>query len=270
MRPFIFTERNGIHIIDLRKTLDRLQAAQRPCARSFSAATGSCSSARSAAPPGHRAGGAAQRLVLRDRAVARRNAHQLPDDPEADPAPEGAGARPGGERLRVLHEEGAAAARPRAPQARQVLLGREGHGRLPGAVFVVDARREIIAVREAPSLGIPVIAITDTNADPDLIDYPDPRQRRRDPLGEPDQRRPSPTPSRSRAARCRRTTAGASRSSRPPPTPPRPARRRPRAGEATAAASARQAASEARGDRAAPEGRREDGRRRGRRGRNEE
>jgi small subunit ribosomal protein S2 len=39
---------------------------------------------------------------------------------------------------------------------------------------VVDARREIIAVREAAKLGIPIIAITDTNADPDLIDYPVP------------------------------------------------------------------------------------------------
>jgi small subunit ribosomal protein S2 len=47
-------------------------------------------------------------------------------------------------------------------------------GRLPGAIFVVDARREIIAVKEAHRLGIPVIAITDTNADPDLIDYPIP------------------------------------------------------------------------------------------------
>jgi small subunit ribosomal protein S2 len=46
--------------------------------------------------------------------------------------------------------------------------------RLPGAVFVVDAKREIIAVREAHRLGIPVIAITDTNADPDYIDYPSP------------------------------------------------------------------------------------------------
>jgi small subunit ribosomal protein S2 len=46
--------------------------------------------------------------------------------------------------------------------------------RLPGAVFVVDARREAIAVKEAHRLGIPIIAITDTNADPDLIDCPIP------------------------------------------------------------------------------------------------
>jgi small subunit ribosomal protein S2 len=42
---------------------------------------------------------------------------------------------------------------------------------LPGAVFIVDPKREHIAVREAKKIGIPVIAITDTNCDPDDIDY---------------------------------------------------------------------------------------------------
>jgi len=46
--------------------------------------------------------------------------------------------------------------------------------RLPGAIFVVDARRETIAVKEAHRLGVPVIAIADTNADPDFIDFPIP------------------------------------------------------------------------------------------------
>jgi small subunit ribosomal protein S2 len=45
---------------------------------------------------------------------------------------------------------------------------------IPGAVFVVDVPKETIAVAEARKLGIPVIAIADTNADPDLIDYPIP------------------------------------------------------------------------------------------------
>ena len=43
---------------------------------------------------------------------------------------------------------------------------------LPGAVFVIDAKKETIAVREAEKLGIPLIAIVDTNADPDPIDVP--------------------------------------------------------------------------------------------------
>jgi len=42
---------------------------------------------------------------------------------------------------------------------------------LPGALFVVDSRREYIAVKEARKLGIPVVAIVDTNCDPDEVDY---------------------------------------------------------------------------------------------------
>jgi small subunit ribosomal protein S2 len=54
------------------------------------------------------------------------------------------------------------------------LVGVKDMGRLPGAIFVVDAKKESIAVREANKLGIPVVAIADTNADPDMIDYPIP------------------------------------------------------------------------------------------------
>ena len=46
--------------------------------------------------------------------------------------------------------------------------------KMPGAVFIVDAKKEEIAVREARKLSIPIVAIVDTNADPDLIDYPIP------------------------------------------------------------------------------------------------
>ena len=46
--------------------------------------------------------------------------------------------------------------------------------RLPGALFVVDTHKEHIAVAEANRLGIPVVAIVDTNCDPDVIDYPIP------------------------------------------------------------------------------------------------
>ena len=43
--------------------------------------------------------------------------------------------------------------------------------KLPGALFIVDPRKEKIAVSEAKKLGIPVVAIVDTNCDPDDIDY---------------------------------------------------------------------------------------------------
>jgi small subunit ribosomal protein S2 len=42
---------------------------------------------------------------------------------------------------------------------------------LPGAIFVIDPKREHLAIQEARRLHIPVIAITDTNCDPDLVDY---------------------------------------------------------------------------------------------------
>jgi small subunit ribosomal protein S2 len=45
---------------------------------------------------------------------------------------------------------------------------------LPGAVYIVDIKKEHIAVSEARKLNIPVFAMLDTNCDPDLVDYPIP------------------------------------------------------------------------------------------------
>ena len=46
--------------------------------------------------------------------------------------------------------------------------------KLPGAIFIIDTRKERNAIAEAHKLGIPVVAIADTNCDPDEIDYPIP------------------------------------------------------------------------------------------------
>jgi small subunit ribosomal protein S2 len=61
------------------------------------------------------------------------------------------------------------------------LGGIKGMTKLPGMVFVIDPAKEHIAVDEARKLEIPVVGITDTNCDPDMIDYVIPGQRRRDP-----------------------------------------------------------------------------------------
>jgi small subunit ribosomal protein S2 len=53
----------------------------------------------------------------------------------------------------------------------KTLGGIKNMSALPGAIFVIDAKKEHIAVSEARKLEIPVIAIADTNCDPDLIDY---------------------------------------------------------------------------------------------------
>ena len=61
------------------------------------------------------------------------------------------------------------------------LGGIKDMNRLPDALFVIDIGHEDIAIKEAKKLGIPVIAVVDTNYDPALVDYADPGQRRRHP-----------------------------------------------------------------------------------------
>ena len=51
------------------------------------------------------------------------------------------------------------------------LGGIKGMTKLPGAIFVIDCKKEAISVKEARKLGIPVVAVVDTNCDPDDIDY---------------------------------------------------------------------------------------------------
>ena len=56
---------------------------------------------------------------------------------------------------------------------KKVLEGVESMNRMPGAMFVVDIKKESIAIKEAKRLNIPVFAIVDTNCDPDPVDYID-------------------------------------------------------------------------------------------------
>src|SRR3989442_1578747 len=53
----------------------------------------------------------------------------------------------------------------------QTAGGMRGMTRVPEAIFIVDPRREELAVREARRLEIPILAMVDTNSDPDLVDY---------------------------------------------------------------------------------------------------
>ena len=59
------------------------------------------------------------------------------------------------------------------------LAGIKNLNRLPDALFVIDSNKEQIAVKEARKLGIPVVAVVDTNCDPTRSGLRDPRQRRR-------------------------------------------------------------------------------------------
>ena len=88
----------------------------------------------------------------------------------------------------------------------------------PGAMFVVDIKREHNAVAEARQLKIPVVAIVDTNCDPDLVDLSDRRQRRRHPFRAHDPGDHRPASSRRRAANTKPNMPAAKPRKRAKPT----------------------------------------------------
>lgn len=175
MRKYIFTQRHGIHIIDLRKTLERLEAARRTAQRVTKRGEQVlfvCTKPQ-------------LREIIEDEA-RRCGAFYVTERWLGGMLTNFQTIKNQFRRLKELERGQEEGAFEFYTKKEQLLLDREREKlnryfsgvkdmtRLPGAVFVVDAHREIIAVREAHRLGIPVIAIADTNADPDLIDYPIP------------------------------------------------------------------------------------------------
>ncbi len=165
MRKYIFGERNGIHIIDVRKT----QILINHC-REVVLFVGTKTQARPIiAEQAVRAGifhvserwlgGMLTNFSTIRRSIARLN-HI--DKMEADGTFEKITKK---ERLLLTREK---------DRLRKVFGGIETMTRVPGAIFVVDAKKEHLAVKEAKILGIPVIGMVDTNTDPDIVDFPIP------------------------------------------------------------------------------------------------
>ncbi len=172
MRRFIFTERGGIYIIDLQQTLDLTEQAA-AFARNVSERGGSimfvgtkkqCQDAvaEEAARVGmpyvnHRWLGG---LLTNWRTISERIARlhelrRLRDEGQLE-------LLPSKERISMMAEL----------EKLEVNLGGVADMKsVPDAVFVVDLRKEQLAVREARRLGLPVIALVDTNCDPDDADY---------------------------------------------------------------------------------------------------
>ena len=74
----------------------------------------------------------------------------------------------------VLSKKEVLSLRKEMEKLEKYLGGIKDMKKLPGALFIVDPRKERIAVAEAHKLHIPIVAIIDTNCDPDEIDYPIP------------------------------------------------------------------------------------------------
>lgn len=175
MRPFIFTERNGIHIIDLQQTVGRLTAALdfvRDVVNGGQQVllVGTKKQARDAIES------EAQRCgmpyvtnrwlggTLTNFTTIRARSEYLVRREEA---------RERGDFER-LHKKEALGIDKEIEKLNRHLGGIKQMTRLPGAVFIIDPAAELIAVAEARRVKVPIVAMCDTNCDPDLIDYPIP------------------------------------------------------------------------------------------------
>lgn len=175
MAPYIFMEQNGIHIIDLKKTESRLEeakAAAKNIAKSGrrilfvstkkQAKEIVSTEAEKAGMPHvteRWLGGMLTNFQTVRRSIKRM---QVIDKMATD-----------GTFERLNKKERLMLDREKIKLAR-VLGGIEEMTKLPGALFVVDIKREHLAISEAKRLGIPVIALVDTNSDPTLVNYPIP------------------------------------------------------------------------------------------------
>jgi small subunit ribosomal protein S2 len=173
MRKFIFAERNGIYIIDLKKTLRQIELAQeltrqvisrgerilfvctkkqlRPVIQAEAERSGSFYVTE------RWLGGMLTNFTTQKKQIRRlRELERGQEEGAFDFYTKK-------ERLMLDRER---------EKLEKYLSGVKDMARLPGALFIIDAKKERIAINEANKLGIPVIAIADTNADPDLLTVP--------------------------------------------------------------------------------------------------
>jgi small subunit ribosomal protein S2 len=172
MRPFIFTEKNGVHIIDLKKTETMLEDAVNRIGKIVADGgdllfVGTKDQAKDLIKE------EAQRcnmhfvaerwlggMLTNFRTI--RNSIRTLEQHEAKATD--------GTYEKISKKEILEVERSR-DKLEKVLGGIRNMKRLPGALFIVDTNREAIAIAEARKLNIPVFAICDTNSDPDRVDY---------------------------------------------------------------------------------------------------
>ena len=258
MRRFIFGERNGIYIVDLHQTLDRIDTAYR-FVRDTVADGGTVlfvgTKKQAQEPVEKQAERSGQPYInfrwlggmltnfqtVHARVSKLRELQRVVDSGEIDQMPK---------------KEGLKVRRDLAKLDRN-LGGIKNLEKLPAVVFVIDTKKEHIAVTEANRLKIPVVAVVDTNCDPDIIDYVIPGnddairaaqlmsrviadaviegkhiQQRRNARPAPaprTSRRPRPPHRRVRSARRRKKPPTRSSRRRPGPPPPRSSARSKRA-----------------------------------------
>ncbi len=175
MAPYIFTKRNGIHIIDLAKTIPLFKQAWEFVRDEVAAGgdilfVGTKKQAQDIIEEEAQRCGAFyinQRWLgglLTNFQTVRKSIEKLKklERMEAEGA------------FEILPKKEVVKIKKQKEKLERFLKGIKDMEKMPSVIYVVDTVREELAVKEAKKLGIPVVAIADTNCDPDLIDYPIP------------------------------------------------------------------------------------------------
>jgi small subunit ribosomal protein S2 len=172
MKPYIFMEKNGIHIIDLKKTQSNLSEAAEKLTQLASEGkrvllVGTKKQAKGIIEAEARRsdsnwvserwlGGMLTNFSTVRKSIKRlNNIEKQENDGTFDQITKK-------ERITRLREK---------DKLKKVLEGIESMNKLPGALVIVDIKKEAIAVNEAKRLSIPIFAVVDTNCDPDVVDF---------------------------------------------------------------------------------------------------
>jgi len=172
MRPYIFTERNGVHIIDLQQTIVAIDQAA-ALIRDIVARGGSVLFVGTKRQAQEVIASQAQRAgqpYITERFLGGTLTNWRTIRARLDRLAELEAMRDRGELERFTKKEALLMARE-IERLNRRMGGIKNMRRLPDALFVVDVCREANAIKEANRLGIPVIAIVDTNCSPDGVDY---------------------------------------------------------------------------------------------------
>jgi small subunit ribosomal protein S2 len=172
MKPYIFGARNGIHIIDLQQTVSMFKDME-VAVRNLAASGGHILFVGTKKQAQEAIKEEAERCgmfhvqnrwlggTLTNFSTIRQSIERLRKLEEMENDPKIAEALTKKEMLGVKREK---------DKLEQSLGGIKAMRKLPDAIFVVDPKQEEIAVKEARKLGIPVVAVIDTNCDPDMVD----------------------------------------------------------------------------------------------------
>ncbi|MGH9066902.1 MAG: 30S ribosomal protein S2, partial [Acidimicrobiales bacterium] len=172
MRRFIFGERNGIYIIDLNQTLGRIEVAY-SYVRDLVAGGGSIlfvGTKKQTQDPVARYAGQCGMPYVNERWLGGMLTNFTTINARVKKMQEYERMRAAGDFEAMPKKEALILSRELEKLQRN-LGGIRNMSRLPDAIFVIDTKKEHIAVTEANKLGLPIVAVVDTNCDPDVIQY---------------------------------------------------------------------------------------------------